>query len=175
MSGFAHPLDTFYKLQFAWLEALEARGVPIDEQALYQFPTPKAYNCGAVGANGFVFTPNGEIHKCGLEVDDSSQAVGSVHDADAHVRVASRFDAFSPFRHPVCRECEFLPTCLGGCPRNRLDGRDVQVRENCEYHKQFERQILLFHLGHRANLARAETPSQQPVPRVIPLIPVAIA
>ena len=42
----------------------------------YQFPEPELYNCGAIGNNGFIFNPNGEIHKCGLAVDDSTEAIG---------------------------------------------------------------------------------------------------
>jgi uncharacterized protein len=68
-------LDDFHAVQFRWMERLEHFGVPIIEQGLYQFPEPKLYSCGAVGANGFVFTPDGEIHKCGLEVDDSRRAI----------------------------------------------------------------------------------------------------
>jgi hypothetical protein len=48
------------------MKRLHEYGVPVAFQALYQFPEPKLYNCGAIGNNGFIFNPNGEIHKCGL-------------------------------------------------------------------------------------------------------------
>ena len=145
-------LDEFHEVQFRWMERLESFGVPIIEQGLYQFPEPKMYSCGAVGANGFVFTPEGEIHKCGLEVDDSSRAIGRL---GSEWNEKHRFSDYSPFANPVCRDCNFLPTCLGGCPRNQLNRREVQLKENCEYYQQFEQQILLFHLGHRSELPAA--------------------
>lgn len=162
-SHFVCSMDDFYKVQFRWMEKLEERGVPLSAQGLYQFPEPKTYNCGAVGANGFVFTPEGEIHKCGLAVDNSKEAIGHL---GQFLNFASpnalKWQQYSPFRNPACRDCAFLPTCLGGCPRNQIEMREVQKKENCAYHQRFENQILLFHLGHRSGIARAlekETPA----------------
>ncbi len=51
-----------------WMRRLHAEGVPVAFEGLYKFPEPKLYNCGAIGSNGFIFNPNGEVHKCGLFV-----------------------------------------------------------------------------------------------------------
>jgi uncharacterized protein len=153
VAGLVCSMDDFYEVQFRWMTRLESLGVPVSAQGLYQFPEPKLYNCGAVGANGFVFTPEGEIHKCGLAVDDSREAIGRLDSGvDQDGPIAAKWRDYSPFANPVCRECEYLPTCLGGCPRNQMEMRTVQVKENCTYHKKFERQLLLFHLGHRGQL-----------------------
>jgi uncharacterized protein len=158
-AGFAKQVTTledFFEVQFRWMERLRDLGVAVEEQGLYQFPEPKLYNCGAVGHNGFVFTPDGEIHKCGLEVDDSSRAIGRL---SAPLRNDSpqreRFSKYSPFENQVCRECEFLPTCLGGCPRDRIEDHVVEVKNNCEFHKRFERDLLMFHLGYRPSATEA--------------------
>lgn len=155
MSNFVCSMDDFYQVQFRWMERLEEFGVPVSAQGLYQFPEPKTYNCGAVGANGFVFTPEGEIHKCGLAVDNSREAIGHVgQPLDSQQANLRKWQEYSPFRNEVCRDCEFLPTCLGGCPRNQIEMREVQKKENCTYHKKFENQILLFHLGHRSAISK---------------------
>lgn len=166
VSSHVTTLDEFWDVQFEWMERLRSRGVDLPAHGLYQFPEPKIYNCGAVGSNGFVFTPEGEVHKCGLEVDDSRRAIGRLGESFEH----SRFADYSPFRHPVCRECEFLPTCLGGCPRDRIDNRTLEVKNNCDYHKRFEQQILLFHLGHRA--ATAMPPPSIAQARAVGLFPI---
>jgi uncharacterized protein len=146
-------MEAFYRIQFRWMQRLEELGVSVASQGLYQFPEPKLYNCGAVGANGFVFTPEGEIHKCGLTVDDSRGAVGNLKDKQV-LRHSSlqKWSDYSPFHNSVCRSCEFLPTCLGGCPRNQMESRTVQLKENCTYHMKYEKQVLLFHLGHRKGI-----------------------
>jgi len=129
------------------MKRLHGHGVPVAFQGLYQFPEPKLYNCGAIGSNGFIFNPNGEIHKCGLAVDDSSEAIGMLGaDLDPDHQNARKWKEWTPLGNPVCRSCEFLPSCLGGCPRNQMQMREVQKKENCQYYQQHENRILAAHL-----------------------------
>lgn len=142
------PMDDFMETQFRWMEELKQRGVPVIEQGLYRFPAPRSYTCGAVGKNGFLITSEGEIHKCGLEIDNSAEAIGILgEELDPGNENLARFENYSPFEDPMCRECEFLPTCLGGCPRSRLKNRENAIRDNCTYYKKYELQILKTHLG----------------------------
>lgn len=140
-------IDEFQETNIQWMKRLHDYGVPVAFQGLYQFPEPKLYNCGAIGSNGFIFNPNGEIHKCGLAVDDSNEAIGMLgEELDVNHSNAAKWKEWSPFANPVCRDCEFLPSCLGGCPRNQMHMREVQKKENCQYHQQHENQILAAHL-----------------------------
>ena len=66
-------VDAFERVNMQWITRLHALGVPVVFQGLYQFLEPKLYNCGAIGPNGYTSNPNGEIHKCGLAVDDPSE------------------------------------------------------------------------------------------------------
>ncbi len=140
-------IDEFQETNIQWMKRLHEYGVPVAFQGLYQFPEPKLYNCGAIGNNGFIFNPNGEIHKCGLAVDDSSEAIGKLgEELDANHANARKWKEWSPLDNPVCRSCEFLPSCLGGCPRNQMQMREVQKKENCQYYQQHENRILATHL-----------------------------
>jgi uncharacterized protein len=140
-------VDDFQEMNLAWMKRLDSLGVPVAFQGLYQFPEPKMYNCGAIGSNGFIFNPNGEVHKCGLAVDDSSEAIGNIDDAlDPNHPNLKKWQQWSPLQNPVCRGCEFLPSCLGGCPRNQMQMREVQKKENCQYYMQHENRILTTHL-----------------------------
>jgi len=140
-------VDEFQEMNLQWMRRLHDYGVPVAFQGLYQFPEPKLYNCGAIGSNGFIFNPNGEIHKCGLAVDDSSEAIGYLGEAlDADHPNAVKWKEWTPLGNPVCRSCEFLPSCLGGCPRNQMQMREVQKKENCQYYQQHENRILAAHL-----------------------------
>ena len=140
-------VDEFQATNIEWMKRLHECGVPVAMQGLYQFPEPKLYNCGAIGDNGFIFNPDGEIHKCGLAVDDSAEAIGYLGAAlDADHPNAVKWREWTPLLNPVCRGCEFLPSCLGGCPRNQMQMREVQKKENCQYYQQHENRILAAHL-----------------------------
>lgn len=143
----AVPVADFQKVNDQWMRRLHEEGIAVAGEGLYQFPEPKLYNCGAIGSNGFIFNPNGEIHKCGLAVDDSSEAVGMLgEEIDADGENFKKWQDWTPFQNPTCRGCEFLPSCLGGCPRNQMQMREVQKKENCEYYQQHENRILATHL-----------------------------
>ena len=161
-------MEDFFQTNFRWMDALRQRGVPVSAQGLYQVPEPRDYNCGAVGSNGFVFTPDGEIHKCGLEVDDTSKSIGHLETGiDAQSPNLERFEDYSPLDNEVCRECEYLPSCLGGCPRNQIERRTVQMKENCEFHEKYEADLLRFHTG-RTVTYRSLTPRMGR--RVLPIV-----
>jgi len=140
-------VDEFQETNLRWMKRLHEYGVPVAFQGLYQFPEPKTYNCGAIGNNGFIFNPNGEIHKCGLAVDDSTEAIGMLGEAiDIDNPNVRKWKEWTPLANPVCRGCEYLPSCLGGCPRNQMQMREVQKKENCQYYQQHEDKILAAHL-----------------------------
>lgn len=153
-------LDSFYRVQFRWIERLFELGVPVLFQGLYQYPLPRHYNCGAIGTNGFIFNAAGEVHKCGLAVDDPGEAVGTIGQQIDVDGKASKWRSFSPFDNPKCRRCPYLPSCLGGCPRDQLENRTLQKRETCVYYKKFEDQLLALHVRLQARRAsRREAPA----------------
>jgi len=138
----------FHELNVAWLRRLHEKGLPVALQPLYEFPMPRLYSCGAIGANGFVITADGKIHKCGLEIDARSAAVGKLGaPLDVADWNARTWQAWSPFARAACRDCAFLPSCLGGCARNDLQRREVQLAETCAYYQQFEAKFVAAHLS----------------------------
>lgn len=138
--------DTFFRTSFAWMRHLHRLGLPVAGETLYFFPDRKFYYCGAVGHNGFAVTPHGELHKCGMLVDESSEAIGQLGDTlDFTKPNLAKWMDYDPFTHEACNSCEFLPSCLGGCPKDRMGNREFLIKDNCNYHKQFEDKILAEH------------------------------
>ena len=64
----------------------------------------------------------------------------------AAIVLVGKWRAQSPLDNPTCRGCEFLPSCLGGCPRNQMENRETQKKENCTYYQGFEHRLLTEHL-----------------------------
>lgn len=141
-------VEEFSETQFKWWKKLSELGFPVEFQPLYQFPEPRSYNCSAVGKNGFVIGPDGKIYKCGLNIGDYTKSIGNVLDMkilddNDNLKV---WKNYTPLDNSKCQFCSFLPTCLGGCPRNRIEDRRRDIEENCKYYKNLELQILSFHV-----------------------------
>ena len=81
-------------------------------------------HCGADSDNAFVVGPNGDLFKCWEELStDHSHTVGSVFQSEAtpiQRQTDHAYLSWDPFVKSGCRECEILPICMGGCPRQAL-------------------------------------------------------
>lgn len=98
------------------------------------YPRRRLINCGAISENTIMFGPDGSIYKCGLEVGDLHRSLGSISTdqgsskAEPSSRLpADRWRSYDPFSHPRCKECQYLPLCLGGCPKAHMDGNEREI------------------------------------------------
>lgn len=88
-----------------------------------------AGNLWSVGINS-----EGRLFRCWEQQDDPRYSFGYVGDWDPEdpIRTADQPDLFSVFindsvrtQNEKCRDCVWLPICLGGCPLFRLDGGET--------------------------------------------------
>lgn len=104
-------------------------------EVLQYYPNRVSINCAAVSKNSAVFGPEGLMYKCGLDVGDvrrAHDAIGSAS-APADRLDPERWDAYDPFTHPRCGECQYLPICMGGCPKAQIDKDEAQVALQSAY------------------------------------------
>jgi uncharacterized protein len=123
-----------------------------DEKSLevvQYFPTRVTINCAAVSDNALVFGPDGLAYKCGLDVGDNHRAHAAVgHNGaldgaiPADALPVDRWQKYDPFAHPRCSECQYLPVCMGGCPKAQIDLDSAQIRmQSAFWENNFERII----------------------------------
>jgi radical SAM protein with 4Fe4S-binding SPASM domain len=83
------------------------------------------------------------MYKCGLDVGDNHRAHAALGDDGVVARPAAdgasaslapdRWDRFDPFTHNRCSECQYLPVCMGGCPKAQIEHDETQVRRQSEF------------------------------------------
>lgn len=71
----------------------------------------------------------GNIYKCRSQVGEFEKRIGNVCELDNQtvdeaVREINWFE-WSPFQYNECRECVYLPLCMGGCPYSLYDDDDT--------------------------------------------------
>lgn len=84
--------------------------------------TPRQYGnfCTADSWNGFVVNADGRIYKCWNEMGIASCSIGTLKEGVQDCSRLHSFLLFDATEDPVCRECRFLPLCMGGCPYMRI-------------------------------------------------------
>lgn len=113
------------------LEFLERNGIDI----MYMYPHPIDNYCGADSTSTFVVGPEGNLYKCWSDIGIEDRKVGNVLTGEkgtVHNCLGMQYLLYNPIHDPMCRECEVLPLCKGGCPNKRL----TQVgADRCSEHK----------------------------------------
>ena len=104
---------------------VEAFGFSVNKMAVY--PSPRTNFCCSDYANSFVVDNRGEIYRCWNHVGNAKKSCGNVKNFDADNLGKNYLSAiqWNPIRHAKCRECKYLPICMGGCPdamKNSADG-----------------------------------------------------
>jgi uncharacterized protein len=152
--------DAFYQAYARWLDILNERGIPVVKESLYGYPEPRSQPCGAVTERNWLINEDGTLHKCGLDIDTDARSVGRLGEQlDANNQNTKFWQGYDFFADATCRECRALPLCLGGCARDRREGREQAVSENCQHHLTHEPRILAQHV----RLARANRQRRLPV------------
>ena len=91
--------------------------------------------CGADRCGSLVVNADGRLYKCWNEIGIEACSVGTLKDG---IRQSPRFFDYMLYdstEDPKCRDCRFLPVCMGGCPNKRLQNlssRCTQMKEGLE-------------------------------------------
>ena len=122
-----HSPEDFSKAEIEYFRLMLERGFSIDK-----LPRPITNFCLAQTINGVVLDHEGDLYKCLNHIGDKSRSMGNIRDKyDYNHPNFTRLFRIDPFHDEVCRECNILPICLGGCPSRRAD-RKVGAEKMCE-------------------------------------------
>jgi uncharacterized protein len=98
------------------------------------FPYPKTSVCAALATHSNVVGADGLLYRCGLQVGEQHQAVGSIRGPSSHDFPDSIWwNNFDPTTLPNCSRCSFLPICWGGCPKKHLEADRHALDEQSMY------------------------------------------
>ena len=112
-------------------------------QEAHRFSVGRGHYCGAHILWSIGIDDHGRLYKCWESVDKPEEAYGTARDWDPMNPIATAatpdrltrwLNTSSPIPDEECRECVWLPMCVGGCPNKRLStGREcVAFRNNPE-------------------------------------------
>ena len=113
-------------------ESLKKRGLPPIHYE--EYPRLQLAGCCATLGNSFIINADGRIYKCWNEIGDETHCVGEISDPmwEGKYRYEyMKFMGYDPTMDKECRECKYLPLCMGGCPHKRINHKErCYMREN---------------------------------------------
>ena len=101
-------------------------------QEAKRFSTGRGNYCGAHSVWSIGIDDTGNLQKCWEAVDKPQISFATAHDWDPANPIASAsnpdnltmyLNTANPVPDEECRECVWLPSCVGGCPHKRLFAR----------------------------------------------------
>ena len=120
------------------------------KQEARRFRAGRGHYCGAHSIWSIGIDELGNLQKCWEAIDKRNISFGTAHDWDPSdpLRTASKLDNLTMYLNtacPVpddeCRECVWLPMCVGGCPYRRI----FSARACVEFKNQPEAYVLALH------------------------------
>lgn len=110
------------------------------------YPRKRNRYCIADGLYGMVVAHNGLIYKCWSDIGNEKNAIGDINKFVTFINdnILESYYEFDPTNDKDCSVCKFLPICIGGCPKRRID----DGKKSCLYTKEsFSKIIKSFYTG----------------------------
>lgn len=91
---------------------------------MMMFPKLRISNCMADALNAYIIDCDGLLYKCWNDVGIKNECVGFIDDS-GRMQLNNKLAVWlgwDPFVLDGCKDCKFLPLCLGGCPYKQIKG-----------------------------------------------------
>jgi uncharacterized protein len=85
----------------------------------------KLVYCYAERENQYILNYNGEVFKCSVTDFDSSKRVGFVNRRGEFIKESDKWNFWFDIElfEEKCKSCVFLPLCMGGCRKDRIENK----------------------------------------------------
>ena len=147
----------FDEIKQAFLEKAAKYVVPQGLRSMAYYPATRRLNCSAVGENSFMFGPDGLMYKCSLDVGFPARSLGSIDERMPEQAAAPApapnkpsplvvlpntptvgseahdYSKYDPYTHDRCSECQYLPVCMGGCPKTHFEGNEFYIKRQSQH------------------------------------------
>lgn len=82
--------------------------------------------CCADSSESYVINADGFIYKCWSELGHREKNIGTLEDGLKNNETLMSYLLYDPTKDDDCKECKFLPICMGGCPFVRKHNKEIR-------------------------------------------------
>lgn len=104
--------------------------------------------CAAQNINSITIGPEGNIFKCSEKFDDANSIGTLSNNGEIRLKKSHFHNTIDPFNDSMCKDCEILPYCNGGCSNNSCGNKCPSEKDYMEqylklfYRRNEEKEIL---------------------------------
>ena len=84
------------------------------------YPRSAIGGCGSLFIKSYIIDPLGDIFKCMLTIGNKVEKIGNVMVPLEYSYNYIKWLSWDPLSYDKCKNCQFLPVCMGGCFRKIL-------------------------------------------------------
>lgn len=117
-----------------------------------RYPSRHLTECAIRNPLSLSFGPDGAVYKCWEHIGNPEFIVGKIN-KDGNMSITDRtlfnrqMYGADPLEDKQCRECPYLPLCLGGCPIQRVQNKFYGAHNNhCTYYKGHIHEFIAEHI-----------------------------
>lgn len=117
-----------------------------------RYPSRHITECAIRNSLSMAFGPDGAVYKCWEHIGNPEYVIGKIN-KDGRLSIIDRtllnrqMYGADPLEDKQCRECPYLPICLGGCPIQRVQNKFYGAHNNCcTYYKGHIHEFIAEHI-----------------------------
>ena len=117
-----------------------------------RYPSRHITECAIRNPLSLSFGPDGAVYKCWEHIGNPEFVVGKI-DKNGNLSITDKtllnrqMYGADPLEEKQCRECPYLPLCLGGCPIQRVQNKFYGAHNNhCTYYKGHIHEFITEHI-----------------------------
>ena len=92
-------------------------------------PQQRCNYCGADAYRTLVVNADGRFYKCWNDIGIEACSIGSLKEGLKERPRLFDYMLYDATEDPECRDCQFLPVCMGGCPNKRIQNPHARCTE----------------------------------------------
>lgn len=92
-------------------------------------PQQLGHYCGADCCGSYVVNADGRIYKCWSDMGVVERSMGTVKDGLKDTPLMYNYMLYDATEDPECRDCRYLPICMGGCMHRRIQIPDCRCTD----------------------------------------------
>ena len=128
--------EEFYRFKQSFYSTLKNK-----QFIMSQYPRLIGNSCCADNSASLVVAPNGDLFKCWTDIGKKEYCIGNLSEKRFDVFKSIRYIKYDATRDEKCRDCKFLPICMGGCPRDVADKKADRCIHVSDVHRAYITQI----------------------------------